>query len=96
MKKILKLLYDLHVSIITNDTGVSSKSYIMVMGVWIGWEVTQVMLVLTILDFAHTGILNYVGVTALLGGLSALILASAWGKTKSDQAYYNSNLDDTI
>ena len=92
--KVLKALWDLHVSVITANNGVSSKAYIMVLGVWIGFEVTQVVLFLTVLDYFETRTLNYAGIATLLGGLSVLILASAWGKTKSDQAYYNSNNED--
>lgn len=88
--KLFKAIWDIHVAVITKDTGVSSKSYVMVLGFWIAWEVTQVMLVLTVLDYIETRILNYTGISILLGALSAFVLASAYGKTKVEQSYYES------
>jgi hypothetical protein len=87
MCKFFKTIYNLHLQVITNGNGISSKSYVMIMGIWIGFEVTQVMLALTILDYVKTKQLNYTGITLLLGGISVLILAAAWGKIKTDMAY---------
>lgn len=87
----MKKLFNLFVKIITNNTGVSSKSFIMVCGMLLAAEVTQVMLAVTVWDFIVTGVLNYTGIGILLAGLSAFVLASAWGKAKTDmaEAYYN-------
>ena len=80
--------------VITNNTGVSSKSFIMVSGMFLAAEVTQVMLVLTVWDYITTGSLNYTGVALLLGGLSSYTLASAWGKVKGEQHEFDSNNEE--
>ena len=90
VKDYMSKRWELYVSIIKSDSGVSSKSYVMVEGFKLGRTISIAYLILSILDYFKTGELDYIGTTALLGGLSALILASAWGKTKSEQAYWES------
>lgn len=74
--------------VVTNNTGVSSKSFVMVSGMLLAAEVTQVMLVLTILDFIKSNELNYTGISLLLGALATFVLGSAWGKVKSEEYEY--------
>lgn len=79
--------------VITNNTGVSSKSFIMVTGMLLASEVTQVMLVLTVWDYIETKELNYTGISLLLTALSSVILAAAWGKIKGEQSEVGNTTD---
>ena len=85
MKTIIKFIKQ----VITNNTGASSKSFVMIFGIFLSAEVLQVMLILTIIDFIKTGELNYTGISLLLGAVATYTLASAWGKVKGEEYEYN-------
>jgi len=76
--------------IIKSGSGISSKSYVMVEGMKISKLIIYWYLIVLTIEMFTDYVLrsSWLDFVAVIGALSALILAAAWGKTKSEQAYY--------
>lgn len=90
-------------SVIKSDSGVSSKSYVMVEGMELAKKVVYWYLIILTIEMFTDYVLrsNWVDFAAVVVALSGLILASAWGKIKGEQSYWNNygsgiNNDDNI
>ena len=82
--------------VIRSDSGISSKSYVMVEGMQlykliVYWHVG----VLTVDIFTPYNVeINWLDFVAVIVSLSTFVLASAWGKIKGEQSYWSSRFDD--
>lgn len=83
---------DFREDIIRSNSGMSSKSYVMLEGMKLAKIIVYWYLgVLTLEIFTpFTLRTNWIEFVAVLGGLSAFVLASAWGKVKGEQSYWSS------
>jgi len=96
---ILKSRSKFREDIIRSNSGISSKSYVMVEGMQISKLIIYWYLsVLTIEMFTDYVLRsNWLDFVAVLGALSVFILASAYGKVKGEQSYwsnYGSNINE--
>ena len=80
-------IYNLFIALISNNTDISSKSFMLLWGAFIS---TLIIVVFTVIEFIRlfTPELSYkpdyFGWTALLGGIGTMVGAVVWGKIKSE------------
>ena len=89
MKRLLKF----YVSLIRSNSGVSSKSYVMVWGTIVSTIVLLFYLTMLVIESfsevkAH---INWIEFSSVIASISVLILASVWGKVKGEQYYFENN-----
>lgn len=87
-------LKNFYVKLVTNNTGVSTRSFMLIWGAMYAMFITLHFMffdyISTFTEYQND--INYYGWAAVLGGISAVILAVVWGKSKSDTySDYNSN-----
>ena len=85
--------------IIKSNSGISSKSYVMVKGMQLSKLVVYWYLAMLTLErfTPYEADINWLDFSAVITSLSVFILASAWGKIKGEQSYYRRyNFDDDI
>jgi len=78
--------------LLKSNSGLSSKSYVMIQGVRLAKVIVYWYLgVLTVEMFTNYVLRSdWIQFVAVIGALSTFILASAWGKVRGEQSY-NSN-----
>lgn len=88
---IIKKQLEFQREVIKSDSGISSKSYVMVEGMKVAKLIIYWYLsVLTIEIFTKYELrTNWLEFVSVLGALSVFILASAWGKVKGEQSYWS-------
>lgn len=96
---IIKSKFKFQREIIKSNSGISSKSYVMVEGMKLAKLIIYWYLaVLTVEIFTKYELrTNWLEFTSVLGALSVFVLASAYGKVKGEQSYWNnygSNVND--
>lgn len=89
MKKLLRF----YSSLIRANSGVSSKSYVMVWGTIVSTVVLFFFLTMLIIEsiIKVEVCINWFEFSGVIGSISVLILASVWGKVKGEQYYYENN-----
>lgn len=80
-------------NIIRNNSGMSSKSYVMVKGMQLTRVIVIWYLIVLMIEMFTDYVLrsNWLDFVAVIGALSVFVLASAWGKVKGEQSYWNNN-----
>lgn len=71
----------------------SSKSYVMVKGMQLTRVIVIWYLIVLMIEMFTDYVLrsNWLDFVAVIGALSVFVLASAWGKVKGEQSYWNNN-----
>lgn len=84
--------------VIRSNSGVSSKSYVMVEGMQIAKVVVYWYLIVLTIEMFTDYVLrsNWVDFGVVLGALSGFVLATAWGKIKGEQSYYRAFTADEL
>ena len=85
-------------SIITNNTGVSSKSYVMIKGMKLTQVIVYWYLIMLTIEMFTDYVLrsNWLDFVAVIGALAVFVLASAWGKIKGEQNYWDNGYSNNI
>ena len=91
MKYIWKILRYID-ALITNDSGKSSKSFVVVWGVSMSTLIILWYLTMKTIEMFTNYVLNndWTDFVAVLGSISVFILASIYGKVRGEQSYYSS------
>ena len=91
MKYIWKILSYID-ALITNDSGKSSKSFVVVWGVSVSTLIILWYLTMKTIEMFTNYVLNndWTDFVAVLGSISVFILASIYGKVRGEQSYYSS------
>lgn len=99
IKDAIKKKQDFRRELIKSNSGVSSKSYIMIEGMRLAKLIVYwYLIVLTLEIFTKYELrTNWIDFIGVLAALSGFILASVYGKVKGEQAYYRHyNYDNDI
>lgn len=84
--------------IIRSNTGMSSKSYVMVQGMQLTRVIVYWYLTMLTFEMFTDYVLrsSWIDFVAVIGALAVFVLASAWGKVKGEQSYWYNNQSQNI